>query len=70
MLFHDPIDLLEPDPANDRKLGRSPYPEGFAGATMQFFAYYARGAGGFLVGTEDPGRSMKWLDVERDALRR
>ena len=67
MLFHDPFDLLAPDPGNERKLGRSPYPEGFAGATMQFFAYYARGSGGFLVGTEDAGRSMKWLDVERDA---
>jgi len=70
MLFHDPLDLLEPDPENHRKLRYSPYPEGFAGATMQFMAYYARGQGGFLLGTEDAGLSLKWLNVfkDRDAL--
>lgn len=67
MLFHDPLDLFEPDPENRRKLRRSPYPEGFAGATMQWFAYYGRGRGGVLFGTEDRARSLKWLDVERDA---
>jgi hypothetical protein len=65
MLFHDPLDLLGPDPENRRKLRRSPYPEGFAGATMQFLAYYADGLGGFLFATEDAGRAAKWLDVER-----
>lgn len=66
MLFRDPIDLLGPDPDNRRKLRRSPYPTGFAGATMQWIAYYGRDRGGVLIGTEDPGRSLKWLDVEGD----
>jgi len=67
MLFHDPLDLFEADPDNRRRLGRSPYPEGFAGATMQFLAYYADDLGGFLFATEDAGRAAKWLNVERAA---
>ena len=68
-LFHDPVDLFGPDPDNHRRVGQSPYPEGFAGATMQFLAYQARGVGGFLFGTEDAGRSLKWLDVSGDGER-
>lgn len=59
MLFHDPLDLFEPDPANRRRLRRSIYPEGFAGSTMQMLAYYARARGGFYIGTEDTGTDMK-----------
>ncbi len=65
-LFHDPVDLFEPDPENHRRLGQNPYPEGFAGSTMQFLAYQARNVGGFLIGTEDAGRALKWFDVSGD----
>ncbi len=40
MLFRDPLDLFEDDPANRRRLRFSVYPEGFAGSTMQMLAYY------------------------------
>ena len=33
---------------------------------MQFLAYQARGVGGFLLGTEDAGRALKWFDVAGD----
>src|SRR5207237_8561631 len=59
MLFHDPLDLFEPDPQNRRRLRFSPYPEGFAGSTMQFLADYARNRGGFFIGTEDGENSLK-----------
>lgn len=65
-LFHDPVDLFEPDPENHRRLEQNPYPEGFAGSTMQFLAYQARGVGGFLLGTEDSGRALKWFEVAGD----
>ena len=65
-LFHDPVDLFAPDPENHRSLEQNPYPEGFAGSTMQFLAYQARGVGGFLLGTEDAGRALKWFDVAGD----
>ncbi|MGH2544445.1 MAG: DUF6259 domain-containing protein, partial [Ardenticatenaceae bacterium] len=70
MLFHDPLDLFEPDPENRRRLRFSPYPEGFAGSTMQFLAYYARERGGFFIGTEDGAKSLKWYNFfkEGDAL--
>ncbi len=63
MLLHDPVDLLEPDPENHRRLGSSPYPTGFAGSTMQFLAYVGRGRGGFFLGTEDAAAAMKWFNV-------
>lgn len=66
MLFHDPVDLFEPDSENRRHLRFSPYPEGFAGSTMQFLAYYARGLGGFLIGTEDATQSLKWYSFFND----
>jgi len=65
-LFHDPVDLFEPDPENRRRLEQNPYPEGFAGSTMQFLAYQARTVGGFLLGTEDAGRALKWFDIAGD----
>jgi hypothetical protein len=65
-LFHDPVDLFAPDPENRRRLEHNPYPEGFAGSTMQFLAYQARGVGGFLAGTEDAGRALKWFDIAGD----
>lgn len=68
-LFHDPVDLLGPDPENRRRLAPNPYPEGFAGSTMQFLAYQARDVGGFLLGTEDAGRALKWFDVAGDGER-
>ncbi len=55
-----------PIPENQRRLEQNPYPEGFAGSTMQFLAYQARGVGGFLLGTEDAGRALKWFDVAGD----
>ncbi|MGI8587399.1 MAG: DUF6259 domain-containing protein [Chloroflexia bacterium] len=66
VLFHDPLDLFEPDPENRRRLRFSPYPEGFAGSTMQFLAYYARNKGGFFVGTEDGGKALKWYNFYKD----
>lgn len=65
-LFHDPVDLFVPDPDNHRRLEQNPYPEGFAGSTMQLLAYQARGRGGFLLGTEDAGRALKWFDIAGD----
>lgn len=62
VLFHDPIDLFVPDPENHRRMRFSPYPEGFAGSTMQFMAYYARGKGGFFIGTEDARKDLKWFN--------
>ncbi len=67
MLFHDPLDLFEPDPHNQRRLRFSPYPEGFAGSTMQFLAYYARNRGGFFIGTEDGEKSLKWYNFYKEA---
>jgi len=71
MLFHDPLDLLAPDPDNQRRLRFSVYPEGFSGSTMQFLAYYGRGRGGFFFGTEDAAKSLKAFsfDKQGDALR-
>lgn len=66
MLFHDPLDLFEPDPENRRRLRYSAYPEGFSGSTMQMMAYYARGRGGFFIGTEDPGRALKGYNFFKD----
>jgi hypothetical protein len=66
MLFRDPLDLFEPDPENHRRLRRSAYPEGFAGSTMQLMAYYARGRGGFFIGTEDAGADMKWYNAFKE----
>ena len=66
MLFHDPLDLFEPDPENHRRLRFSPYPEGFAGSTMQFMAYYARNRGGFFLGTEDGAKGLKWYNFFKE----
>lgn len=66
MLFHDPLGLFEPDPQNRRRLQLSPYPEGFAGSTMQFMAYYARDKGGFFIGTEDGEKGLKWYRFFKD----
>ncbi|MBA2718316.1 MAG: hypothetical protein H0U52_03585 [Chloroflexi bacterium] len=66
MLFHDPLDLFDIDTENKRRLRFSPYPEGFSGSTMQFIAYYGRGRGGFLIGTEDGTKSVKWLTFFKD----
>ena len=60
MLFHDPVDLFEEDPEYRRRLRYSFYPEGYHGATMQMMAYYARGRGGFFIGTEDSAKALKW----------
>lgn len=67
MLFHDPLDLFEPDQGNKRRLRLSPYPEGFAGSTMQFLAYYARNRGGFFIGTEDSEKSLKWYNFYKES---
>ncbi|HET7077876.1 MAG TPA: DUF6259 domain-containing protein [Chloroflexia bacterium] len=67
MLFHDPLDLFEPDPENRRRLRFSPYPEGFAGSTMQFMAYYARNRGGFFLGTEDGEKGLKWYNFYKES---
>lgn len=66
MLFHDPLDLFQPDPENKRRVGMSPYPEGFSGSTMQFMAYYAKDKGGFFIGTEDSRKDLKWFNCRKD----
>ena len=66
MLFHDPVDLLDADPDNHRRLRWSPYPTGFAGSTLQCLGYIGAGQGGFLVTTEDPDGQLKWFSVHGD----
>ncbi|MBP8988971.1 MAG: hypothetical protein KBG64_02000 [Clostridia bacterium] len=39
-----------------------PYPEGFSGATMQFFSYYGSDRGGLYFAAEDPNGRQKWLN--------
>lgn len=65
MLFHDPLELFTEDPANLRRIGDSPYPEGFSGSTMQFMAFQAQGKGGFFLGTEDSRKETKWFNVNK-----
>lgn len=43
----------------------APYPECFSGASMQFYAYYARGLGGLLFTAEDSESHQKWLNLYR-----
>lgn len=66
MLFHDPLDLFEPDPDNRRRLRYSVYPEGFDGSTMQMMAYYGRGRGGFYFGTEDGETALKYYNFFKE----
>ena len=39
-----------------------PYPEGFSGATMQFFTYYAQSKGGLYFAATDSEAHQKWLN--------
>jgi len=68
MLFHDPVDLLDADPDNHRRLRWSPYPTGFAGSTLQCLGYIGAGRGGFLLSAEDPDGQLKWFSVHGDGL--
>lgn len=43
-----------------------PYPEGFSGATMQFFSYYGQDKGGLYFAAEDAHASQKWLNIYPD----
>jgi len=65
-LFRHPSQLFEPEPGARQGLRFSPYPEGFSGSSMQFYAYYAEGAGGFTVAALDSRGMMKWLNVYKD----
>ena len=42
-----------------------PYPESFSGASMQFYAYYARGKGGLYFAAYDGSYAQKWLNFFR-----
>jgi len=66
VLFHDPLDLFEAKADSRDNLRLSPYPEGFAGSTMQFMAYYGRGKGGFYLGTEDSRKDLKWYNFYKE----
>lgn len=43
-----------------------PYPEGFSGATMQFFSYFGQNRGGLYFAAEDPDACQKWLNIFPD----
>lgn len=66
IVLADPLDLFEEDGPDDTRCMRwSPYPDGFHGSTLQLFAYYAEGTGGFLVHTPDPDRATKWFGFHK-----
>jgi len=43
-----------------------PYPEGFSGATMQFFAYYGKNRGGLYFAALDGEGYAKWLNFYKN----
>jgi hypothetical protein len=43
-----------------------PYPEGFSGATMQFFSYYGIDTGGLYFATYDGDSYSKWLNFYKN----
>jgi hypothetical protein len=42
------------------------YPDGFDGATMQFFAYYGENAGGLYFSAYDSNAHIKWLNFYKN----
>lgn len=60
LLIHDPFKQFVSDGDG---LRYTPYPEGFSGATMQFFTYYAKGKGGLYVAALDGQSHQKWLNM-------
>ncbi|WP_261130865.1 DUF6259 domain-containing protein [Bacillus sp. Marseille-Q3570] len=43
-----------------------PYPEGFSGATMQFFSYFGQGKGGLYFAAYDGESYAKWLNFYKN----
>lgn len=43
-----------------------PYPEGFSGATMQYFSYYGQGKGGLYFAAYDGESYTKWLNFYKN----
>lgn len=69
-LFRDPYRLFTPgDPGPGGGLRWCPYPEGYAGATMQMVALVGPGHGLQLV-AQDPAGHLKWLNGYLDDERR
>ncbi len=62
ILCHDPFQCFSKTGSGLRYM---PYPEGFSGATMQFFCYYAPGAGGLHFAAYDSKYHQKWLNFYR-----
>lgn len=58
-MVHDPFGSFTPDKPGLRYV---PYPEGFSGATAQFFTYYADKQAGFTISTLDGDFAGKWLN--------
>ncbi|MFT4414833.1 DUF6259 domain-containing protein [Fredinandcohnia humi] len=61
--IHNPLDNFSKDSNGFRYI---PYPEGFSGATMQFFSYYGLGKGGLYFATYDGESYSKWLNFYRN----
>lgn len=59
VLFQDPQSCLP----STGGLRYTPYPEGFSGATMQFFTYYEEGKGGLYFAALDGDAHQKWLNA-------
>ncbi len=62
VLFHNPLDAFATDGGGLRFM---PYPEGFSGATMQFFTYYTQDIGGLYCAAYDGDYHQKWLNFYR-----
>ncbi len=66
ILIEDPLRNLPVMEGPQRYL---PYPEGFSGATMQFFTYYEQGKGGLYFAAVDGYAHQKWLNSYIDRSR-
>lgn len=58
-LVKDPMESFAEEGSGFRYM---PYPEGFSGATMQFFTYYAKGGAGLYFAAYDGAYHHKWLN--------
>lgn len=62
-LIHNPMENFSMLNGGFRFL---PYPEGFTGATMQFFTYYCKGGAGLYFATRDSGYNSKWYNFYKN----
>jgi hypothetical protein len=62
-LVHNPIEQFKADGDGFRYM---PYPEGFSGATMQFFTYYGESKGGLYFAAYDSEHYSKWLNFYKN----